>query len=147
MRRAIQRGQLRPPSDFLCVDCGDPATEYDHRDYAKPLEVEPVCRPCNSARGSAKNNDRPYHKGVETDGYGFKSLWENSRKERGIERPLSDFLDEHWITWEPDLDLRKMRQEIDRIKRENRPKRRQFATTLPTKSFLRGLYDWFGVEP
>lgn len=36
-----------------CVDCGDPATGYDHRDYRKPLEVDPVCNPCNRRRGVA----------------------------------------------------------------------------------------------
>ena len=37
-----------------CKDCGKPATQYDHRDYAKPLEVEPVCGRCNLERGAAK---------------------------------------------------------------------------------------------
>lgn len=36
-----------------CVDCGARAVEYDHRDYSKPLDVEPVCRKCNDARGPA----------------------------------------------------------------------------------------------
>lgn len=34
-----------------CVDCGHPATCYEHRDYARPLDVEPVCRSCNATRG------------------------------------------------------------------------------------------------
>ncbi|MFA5633142.1 MAG: hypothetical protein WC997_16665 [Porticoccaceae bacterium] len=29
------------------------ATDYDHRDYRKPLSVEPVCRRCNLSRGYA----------------------------------------------------------------------------------------------
>jgi hypothetical protein len=37
-----------------CVDCGNPATEYDHRDYARPLDVQPVCHGCNTRRGSAQ---------------------------------------------------------------------------------------------
>lgn len=37
-----------------CVDCGKRATDYEHRDYNKPKEVEPVCRSCNLWRGSAK---------------------------------------------------------------------------------------------
>lgn len=40
--------------DYECVDCGGVATEYEHRDYAKPLEVEPVCRGCNLRRGGAR---------------------------------------------------------------------------------------------
>src|SRR3990172_2168897 len=36
-----------------CVDCGLQANAYDHRDYNKPLEVEPVCHGCNVRRGPA----------------------------------------------------------------------------------------------
>jgi len=35
-----------------CEDCGRDAECYDHRDYNKPLDVEPVCRQCNSIRGA-----------------------------------------------------------------------------------------------
>jgi hypothetical protein len=52
--RAIRLGQLPKPSTLQCVDCGNPATEYDHRDYAKPLDVQPVCRSCNKLRGPAR---------------------------------------------------------------------------------------------
>jgi hypothetical protein len=45
---------MRPARDFACADCGKPATDYDHRDYRKPLEVEPVCHSCNLKRGPAK---------------------------------------------------------------------------------------------
>ena len=51
---AIRLGFLRPINECSCVDCGNPATDYDHRDYSKPLEVVPVCRPCNFKRGPAK---------------------------------------------------------------------------------------------
>ena len=34
-----------------CSDCGEPAYGYDHRDYRKPFDVEPICRQCNSDRG------------------------------------------------------------------------------------------------
>lgn len=34
-----------------CKDCGRRASIYDHRDYRKPLEVEPVCCACNIKRG------------------------------------------------------------------------------------------------
>jgi formylmethanofuran dehydrogenase subunit E len=40
-------------AEFPCRDCGEPSTDYDHRDYNKPLEVEPVCRSCNLLRGPA----------------------------------------------------------------------------------------------
>jgi hypothetical protein len=52
---AVEQGIL--PSlrggDYACSDCGGVASEYDHRDYAAPLVVEPVCRRCNILRGSA----------------------------------------------------------------------------------------------
>lgn len=50
---AIRQGLLSRPTLFECVDCGQPATCYDHRDYNKPLEVDPVCRGCNKRRGHA----------------------------------------------------------------------------------------------
>lgn len=52
---AIRRGLL--PSlkagEYACTDCGSVAHEYDHRDYGRPLDVEPVCRSCNKQRGTA----------------------------------------------------------------------------------------------
>jgi len=36
-----------------CVDCGEEAESYDHRDYFEPLKVEPVCIRCNTLRGPA----------------------------------------------------------------------------------------------
>jgi hypothetical protein len=56
VHQAIQKGVLLPlDGAVLCVDCGESATEYDHRDYAKPLEVDPVCGRCNRKRGPALN--------------------------------------------------------------------------------------------
>jgi hypothetical protein len=57
--KAIKSGKLAPVKTLICVDCGSTAQCYEHRDYNKPLEVEPVCRKCNFRRGSAiplKNN-------------------------------------------------------------------------------------------
>ena len=39
---------------YACTDCAGVATQYDHRDYGRPLDVQPVCRSCNCKRGSAK---------------------------------------------------------------------------------------------
>lgn len=50
---AVKRGDLSPATSQVCVDCGEPATHYDHRDYNKPLDVQPVCRSCNKKRGAA----------------------------------------------------------------------------------------------
>lgn len=51
VQRAIRLHELPPVSRFLCVDCGKPAVDYDHRDYLAPLAVEPLCRGCNLRRG------------------------------------------------------------------------------------------------
>ena len=137
-RKAVREGKLRPPTDFDCVDCGAPATGYDHRDYAKPLDVEPVCTGCNNRRGSAKNNDRPEWNGIE--GHGYSQLWkiESRAKNRPERRSLSDMMDEHWIDYELDPDVRKMRDEFNR---------QTAHRTYMATSFLRGLYDWYGIEP
>lgn len=50
----VRAGRLKPVHQCLCVDCGAKATDYDHRDYNKPIDVEPVCRSCNLKRGPAK---------------------------------------------------------------------------------------------
>lgn len=49
----ISRGKVPPPGKHLCVDCGAVAEHYDHRDYSKPKDIEPVCRSCNFDRGPA----------------------------------------------------------------------------------------------
>lgn len=54
--REIREGRLPKASQLTCVDCGQPARDYDHRDYAKPLDVQPVCRSCNRKRGPAANH-------------------------------------------------------------------------------------------
>ncbi len=51
--QAIRCGQLTHPSLLTCADCGAPAVEYDHRDYGRPVDVDPVCRRCNLLRGPA----------------------------------------------------------------------------------------------
>ena len=51
--KALKEGRLRPIKQCQCVDCGAPARHYDHRDYNKPTEVEPVCAKCNARRPPA----------------------------------------------------------------------------------------------
>lgn len=53
VRAAIVRGDLPRPQGLPCADCGAPSYGYDHRDYARPLDVQPVCRGCNTRRGPA----------------------------------------------------------------------------------------------
>lgn len=53
VRAAIITGVLPPAKSLRCADCGAQAQQYDHRDYSKPLDVDPVCRSCNAKRGCA----------------------------------------------------------------------------------------------
>lgn len=53
INKEVQAGRMPRAKDCICVDCGAQACDYDHRDYSKPLEVEPVCRKCNRRRGPA----------------------------------------------------------------------------------------------
>ena len=53
VKKAIKDGIIPPVKELNCLDCGCKAQIYDHKDYNKPLEVEPVCRSCNRKRGSA----------------------------------------------------------------------------------------------
>lgn len=52
--RAVKKGFLVDLKEQIipCKDCGSRAKVYDHRDYAKPLEVDPVCIGCNITRGT-----------------------------------------------------------------------------------------------
>lgn len=50
-RAAIASGFLVDPTSCACTDCGKQAECYDHRDYSKPMAVDPVCRSCNNIRG------------------------------------------------------------------------------------------------
>ena len=56
---AVRRGHMPPARVLMCVDCGKQAGVYDHRDYRRPLHVEPVCYSCNGKRGAAE----PYRSG------------------------------------------------------------------------------------
>jgi len=53
VNQSIMRGELPRADSLLCTDCGEQARDYDHRDYTRPLDVEPTCRSCNNFRGSA----------------------------------------------------------------------------------------------
>ena len=51
---AIRKGLLSPVAGLTCYRCGKPAKHYEHRDYSKPLDVEPVCVSCNVQLGIGK---------------------------------------------------------------------------------------------
>lgn len=62
---ALRNGDLpKLDGSIACEDCGQPACEYDHRDYKKPMEVAPVCRACNQARGPGLHRD-PSETGIK----------------------------------------------------------------------------------
>lgn len=50
---AVKAGTMKRAKEFDCVDCGEPARCYDHRDYERTFDVQPVCDKCNSRRGHA----------------------------------------------------------------------------------------------
>lgn len=53
VRCAITRGALPHWRGLKCTDCEFPASGYEHRWYSRPLDVEPICQPCNVMRGMA----------------------------------------------------------------------------------------------
>lgn len=55
VRLARRNGLLPNPNTFYCEDCAKTAEVYDHRDYNQPLNVGPVCQPCNLKREDAKS--------------------------------------------------------------------------------------------
>ena len=57
--KAIKEGKLPSPKGLPCDDCGKPSMGYEHRDYARPLDVVPICFTCNSNRWVAKY-PKPY---------------------------------------------------------------------------------------
>jgi hypothetical protein len=54
MALALRTGRLMPASSFRCVDCDKWAEVWEHRDYSRPLDVEPTCCSCNHLRGPAQ---------------------------------------------------------------------------------------------
>ena len=54
--RAVKNGTLvsLKTNNIKCKLCDNRATEYEHRDYNKPLDVYPVCHTCNLNMGRAK---------------------------------------------------------------------------------------------
>ena len=51
---AIRNNELPRPYTKRCVDCGAQADVYEHRNYARPLDIAPVCNGCNIRRGPAE---------------------------------------------------------------------------------------------
>ena len=46
--KAVTTGQMPAAKELQCTRCANPAKDYHHEDYTKPLNVEPLCRSCHS---------------------------------------------------------------------------------------------------
>lgn len=55
VQQFIHKKLISKPGNYKCVDCGKPAVHWEHRDYSKPMSIEPVCRSCNKKRSSSNN--------------------------------------------------------------------------------------------
>jgi hypothetical protein len=54
--RDIARHKIEIPKDQICVVCNkNPATQREHRDYSKPLDISFVCGFCNKQLGGGIN--------------------------------------------------------------------------------------------
>ena len=53
--RAVERGELKPASAFLCADCGSQAKQYFYEDYRLPPKLTPVCLSCHRKRVCGSN--------------------------------------------------------------------------------------------
>ena len=92
VKDAIAEGRLEPLTDeSVCVDCGDVATIYEHRNYFYPLLVEPVCRACNNKRGEAyppaqgpPKYSNGFKKPAGGGGWNYLLTETSERKETGI---------------------------------------------------------------
>ncbi len=68
LKAAIRRGDVPPiDGEMRCSDCDQAADFYDHRNYFRPLDVDPICKPCNNRRGQGL----PHLKGVSENNNGL----------------------------------------------------------------------------
>lgn len=51
-----KEGLLADPKTLKCMDCGKNAKYWEHRNYARPLLVDPICQKCNIKRGKSINS-------------------------------------------------------------------------------------------
>ena len=62
VKYAVKGKKILSAKKLKCVDCGQNAFCYDHRDYSKPMKIVPVCQGCNVLRGPSvcsKNAPQP----------------------------------------------------------------------------------------
>lgn len=68
IQAAIASRQLQPPTECECAECGNPAQEYHHENYAQPLDVTPLCRGCHRRLHYAMRNQTASMERVSDDG-------------------------------------------------------------------------------
>ena len=105
VKKAVQAGLLinLKKNDIKCTDCDNRASMYDHRDYTKPLEVEPVCRSCNIKRGSAIQFDSQEKRGWSKK---FADVNKADEEDGGLnEYSLLIDYEEQENNYEPDQDM------------------------------------------
>jgi hypothetical protein len=93
VRRAVVDGSLPSLKEInvLCVDCkGKRAVHYEHRDYGKPLEVDPVCQGCNLRRGPALLSTMPKPMVSARSLKTFAKLRLTEEKPKAITGPMTD---------------------------------------------------------
>jgi hypothetical protein len=119
VQAAVQAGKLpKINKETKCADCGGSATQYDHRDYYKKLEVDPVCRSCNFKRG-------PAHP-VPTDWYAYGGRkWNSLNDGEGIEWTFTGQIS-------IDIDIREIEMEIEKARKIRDPDER-LATMMLAK--------------
>jgi hypothetical protein len=83
MAKAIRSGKFPRARELKCVDCGRQAHCYDHRDYTKPLSIEPVCASCNQKRGPAKWSTPLAEKNLPKTAVSNFSHWEGGEGDAG----------------------------------------------------------------
>lgn len=83
VRQAIESGVLMSPTAHRCVDCGDWAVHWEHRDYSRPLDVEPTCCSCNHRRGPARFDSKAIvYPGISSSSVRYRRLLETARARR-----------------------------------------------------------------
>lgn len=101
---AIKRGNLALPESLKCVDCGATAECYDHRNYHRPLSVEPVCQPCNIRRGPGypfpgEQDVRAFANDLKPKGKGIKSAGHRWNLDEGEGESVIEFPVRAGVNW------------------------------------------------
>ena len=115
VKKAVQAGLLinLKNNNVKCTDCDNRASMYDHRDYTKPLDVEPVCRSCNIKRGSAVQFNSQEKRGWSKK---FADVNKADEEDGGLnEYNLLIEYEEQECVYEPDQDMINGYEELGKL--------------------------------